>query len=347
MPYFNLPYFNFRYLNSRYFNLRYLNCIVLCSVFCLLLACSNDNHTKQKQTASSDSTGFSISITQIVEHPALNAMQQGFKDHLAELGIKAHYKVHIAQGDMAINEQIASQIKGESPDLVLAITTPSAIAAAQKIKDIPLVFTGVTDPVAAKLVPSLQHPAGNITGMTDMSPLDKQVKLIREFLPQITNLGVIYNAGEPNSVVLVDILKTECSQLGISLREATIDNSSGVTQAAQSLVGKVQAVYIPVDNTVVSALESAIKVCTEVKLPLFAADVDSVARGAVAALAIDYYKMGVQTADIAQKILQGAQASELPVETIRDLSLHVNKKAAASMGINIPSKILKQAEKII
>ncbi|MBU1247449.1 MAG: ABC transporter substrate-binding protein [Proteobacteria bacterium] len=291
--------------------------------------------------------GFTISITQIVEHPALNAMQDGFKDKLAELGVQATYNVHIAQGDMAINEQIASQIKGEAPNLVLAITTPSVIAVAQKIQDIPIVFTGVTDPVAAKVVASLEAPGGNVTGMTDMSPVDQQVSLIREFLPEIKTLGVIYNSGETNSVVLVDILKQECAKYGIELREATIDNSAGVTQAAQSLVGKVQAVYVPVDNTVVSALESAVKVCTESKLPLFTADTDSVARGAVAALAIDYYKMGLQTGEIAKRVLDGAAPTTMPVESIKDLSLHVNKPAAEAMGVEIPVAVQDRADKVI
>jgi putative ABC transport system substrate-binding protein len=288
-----------------------------------------------------------ISITQIVEHPALNAMQQGVMDRLAELGVAAAYNVHIAQGDMAINEQIASQIKGEAPNLVVAITTPSVIAVAQKIKDIPIVFTGVTDPVAAKVVASLEAPGGNVTGMTDMSPMDKHVALIREFLPEIKTLGVIYNAGETNSVVLVDALKAECAKFGIAVREAPVDNSSGVTQAAQSLVGRAEAAYVPVDNTVVSALESAIKVCTEAGLPLFAGDVDSVSRGSIAAVAIDYYKMGVQTGDIAKRVLDGADPATTPVESIRDLSLHVNPAAAAAMGIEVPASVLERADKIV
>lgn len=290
---------------------------------------------------------YSISITQIVEHPALNAMQEGFKDRMAELGIPTEYNVHIAQGDMAINEQIASQIKGEAPDLVVAITTPSVIAVAQKIKDIPIVFTGVTDPVSAKVVASLEAPGANVTGMTDMSPMDQHLALIRECVPGLKTLGIIYNAGETNSVVLANVMKAECDKVGVKLREGIVDNSAAVTQAAQSLVGKVDAVYVPVDNTVVSALEAAVKVCTQSQRPFFAGDVDSVARGAIAAVAIDYYKMGIQTADIAQKVLEGADTATLPVETIRDLSLHVNKSAAAAMGLTVPDSVLARAEKII
>ncbi|MGE4293657.1 MAG: ABC transporter substrate-binding protein [Desulfovibrio sp.] len=291
---------------------------------------------------------YKISISQIVEHPSLDAMRQGFKDRFAEKGVPAIFTDHIAQGDMATNSQIGKQIKGEEPDLVLAITTPSAQAVVQAIDDRPIVFTGVTDPVSAKIVASLKQPGANVTGMTDMSPMDKHVELIRAFLPEIKKLGVIYNAGETNSVVLVEVLKSQCAPLGIEVVEATIDNSSGVYQAAKSLVGRCEAVYVPVDNTVVSALESAIKVCEESKLPLFTGDTDSVARGSIAALAVDYYKMGVQTADMAIRILvDGANPAETPVEYIRDLSLHVNKKAAAAMGVTIPEAVLEKASKVI
>ncbi|WP_022662922.1 ABC transporter substrate-binding protein [Paucidesulfovibrio longus] len=291
---------------------------------------------------------FAISITQIVEHPSLDAMRQGFKDRFAEKGVPAVFTDHIAQGDMATNAQIGKQIKGEEPDLILAITTPSAQAVVQAIDDRPIVFTGVTDPVSAKIVASLEHPGANVTGMTDMSPLDKHVELIRTFLPEIKKLGVIYNAGETNSVVLVNLLKAQCAPFGIEVVEATIDNSSGVYQAAKSLVGRCEAIYVPVDNTVVSALESAIKVCEESKLPLFTGDTDSVARGSIAALAVDYYKMGVQTADMAIRILvDGANPADTPVEYIRDLSLHVNKKAAAAMGVTIPESVLEKASKVI
>jgi len=291
---------------------------------------------------------YTVSITQIVEHPSLDAMQQGFKDHLAELGLDVAYNVHIAQGDNAINEQVASQIKGEAPDMVLAITTPSAQAVAQKIQDIPILFTGVTDPVEAKLVASLEAPGANISGMSDMSPMGKHLALIMEFLPGLKKLGMIYNAGEPNSVVLLNLLRAECDRKGVELVEATVDNSAGVYPAAKSLVGRVEAVYVPVDNTVVSALESAVKVCRQNKLPLFTGDTDSVERGSIAALAVDYYKMGVQTADMAKRVLADHEpTATMPVEFILQFGLHVNPGAAEAMGIEVPRSVLDRATKIV
>ncbi len=291
---------------------------------------------------------YTVSISQIVEHPSLDAMREGFKDRLKEAGYDVIYNEHIAQGNQATNIQIANQIKGENPDLVLTITTPSSQAVAQKIKDVPVLFTGVTDPVAAGLVKSLMLPGKNISGMTDMSPVLRQVELIKEFMPEIKTLGTIYNAGEANSIVLTNLLKEICKDFGIKVEEASIANSSGVYQAAKSLVGKCDAIYIPLDNTVVSGLEAAIKVCRQNKLPIFSADTDSVERGTVAALAVDYYRMGLQTADMAARILGGkAKPADMPVETLQNLRLFVNEKAAAKMGVKIPKQVMERADKII
>lgn len=292
---------------------------------------------------------YTVSVTQIVEHPALDAMRQGVADRLRERGVDAAFNVHIAQGNMGTNVQIVSQIKGENPDLVLAIATPGAQAAAQKIKDIPILFTGVTDPVSAGLVKDLANSGGgNVTGMSDFSPMDQHVALIREIVPATKTIGVIYNAGEPNSVVLVDKLTEEAGKAGIAVEGASIANSSGVYQAAKSLVGRVDVVYIPTDNTAVSALESAVKVCSQNKLPLIVADVDSVDRGAIAAVAVDYYKMGLQTGDMAYRILvEGAAPGDMPVEFLEDLNLHVNKKAAVAMGVTLPESTIARAAKVV
>ncbi|NDV23571.1 ABC transporter substrate-binding protein [Desulfovibrio sp. JC022] len=289
-----------------------------------------------------------VSISQIVEHPSLDAMRDGFKDRLKEAGFDVIYNEHIAQGNQATNIQIANQIKGENPDLVLTITTPSSQAVAQKIKDIPVLFTGVTDPVAAGLVKSLMLPGKNISGMTDMSPVLRQVELIKEFLPEVKTIGTIYNAGEANSIVLTNLLKEICKDFGIKVEEASVANSSGVYQAAKSLVGKCDAIYIPLDNTVVSGLEAAIKVCRQNKLPIFSADTDSVKRGTVAALAVDYYRMGLQTADMAARVLGGkAKPADMPVETLQNLRLFVNEKAAARMGVKIPRQVMERADEVI
>lgn len=290
---------------------------------------------------------YTVSVNQIVEHPALDAVRKGFEDSLKEKGFDVSYNVHIAQGNISTANLIAKQILGEKPDLVLAIATPTSQACAQVIKEIPILITAVTDPVGAGLVETLERPGANVTGMTDMSPVDKQVDLIREFIPDVKSIGIIYNSGEANSVSILSVLKEVCAERGITVEEATVTNSSGVTQAAKSLVGRADAIYIPTDNTVVSVFEAITKVSVEKDLPLFAADVDSVARGAIAALAIDYYQMGRQTGVMAERIFKGADTATMPVETLQDLKLYVNPRSAKEMGVAVPDSVTKRADKII
>lgn len=290
---------------------------------------------------------YSVSFNQIVEHPALDDLRQGIKDELADQNYNVQYHDHIAQGNIATANLIAKQILGEQPDVAVGIATPTAQACAQAIKNIPIVFAAVTDPVGAGLVQSLEQPGGNITGTTDMSPIDRQLELILGFLPKLKSLGVIYNSGEANSVTLVKVLQQEAQKRGIKVEEATVSNSAGVFQAAKSLIGRSEAVYIPTDNTVVSAFEAITRIGYQAKLPIFAADTDSVGRGAIAALAVDYYKMGRQTGEMVARVLKGAKPAEMPVETLREFQVHLNPGSAEKMGLQVPEALLKEADKII
>lgn len=296
---------------------------------------------------------FSISVNQFVEHPSLDAVLKGFQDSLRDQGLDAVYAVHTAQANMATANQIASQIGGENPDLVLAIATPSAQACALAAKKspvlskTPLLFTAITDPVGAGLVADLQKPGANITGVSDMLPVDKHMGLVRQFFPNLQKLGVIYNAGEANSKTTVRMVQAEGAKVGFVVIEATVAKTSDVYQAAKSLIGKVDAIYLPTDNTVIAAVESVIKVCEEEDVALFSADVDSVQRGTMAALAFDYYRHGYQTGDMAKRLLvDQALPEETPVETQRELILHLNVQAAEKMGVSVPEEVKAAADKI-
>jgi len=290
---------------------------------------------------------YTVSFNQIVEHPALDALRQGVKDQLKDDGFQVSYHDHIAQGNIATANLIARQMLGEKPDVAVGIATPTAQACAQAIRTIPIVFAAVSDPVGAGLVKSLEKPGGHITGTSDMSPVGKQVELIQGFVPTAKTLGVIYNSGEANSVTIVKVLKDEAAKRGLSLEEATVSNSAGVTQAAKSLVGRADAVYIPTDNTVVSAFEAIVKVGQQNQLPIFAADTDSVTRGAIAALAVDYYQMGRQTGEMVGRVLKGANPGDMPVETLREFKVHLNPASAEKMGVKISDAQRKGADKII
>lgn len=299
-----------------------------------------------------DANPYRISVSQFVEHPALDAVLKGFQDYLKENGVAAEFTVHIAQANMATAGQIGAQIMGEKPDLILAIATPSAQTCAQALKKAPhmqktpLLFTAVTDPLLAGLVKDLEKPGSNITGVSDMLPLDQHMAMIRRILPGFKKIGVLYNSGETNSRSSVQMLREVGQRMGYEVVDATVSKTSEVYQAAKSLVGRVDAVFTPTDNTVVESLESAIKVCVENQLPLFASDVDSVTRGAVAAMGFDYYEHGRQTGAMAQRILAGASPAETAVETQKELKLHINKKSADLMKVTIPEAMLKTAEKV-
>lgn len=295
-----------------------------------------------------------IGITQIVEHPALDAARDGFIAALEEAGFKEGedvvYDLQNAQGDFTNAISIAQKFKDDKVDLIVAIATPTAQAALQVNQEIPIVINAVTDPVAASLAKSWESSGNNLTGMSDAAPNKQQVELIPLFLPEAKNVGTIYNAGEANSVVQIEIAKETCKELGLNLIEVTVSNSSEVLMAAQSLAGRVEAIYIVTDNTVVSALESVIKVCNQEKIALILADPSTVDKGALASYGIDYYSLGKKSGEIAIQILKGAKPSDIPIQTItdpKDLQFVVNLDTAKILGLSISEEILKDADKII
>jgi putative ABC transport system substrate-binding protein len=292
-----------------------------------------------------------VAVTAIVEHPALDAARKGIKDELAAAGyVEGHnldFLFESAQGNPATAAQIARKFVGEAPDVIVPISTPSAQAVVAATKEIPVVFTAVTDPVGAKLVSSLERPGGNVTGMSDLSPIGLHLDLIRQIAPDTARLGVIYNPGEANSVTLVELIRKEAPARGLEIVEAAAPRSADVLPAAQSLVGKVDAIYVPTDNTVVTALEAVVKVGTDEQLPVFAGDTDSVARGAVAALGFNYYDLGRQTGKIVARVLEGAHPGDIPVEGVQITELYVNPGAAAAMGVTIPPEMLQRAKFVV
>ena len=207
-----------------------------------------------------------------------------------------------------------------------------------------MVFTAITDPLAAGLVDNYEKPGKSITGVSNRLPMDKHMEMVLRFVPELQRLGVMYNAGEVNSVSNVKRIKEAAESLGFKVVDAPVTNTADVYQAAQSLVGKVDAVYVPTDNTVISALETVIKICEKVKLPLFTADTDSVKRGAIAAMGFDYYLHGRQTGAMARRIIGGERPGNIPVEFQKQLSFHVNPKAGERMGLSIPQEILDSAD---
>ncbi|TKB27118.1 ABC transporter substrate-binding protein [Desulfopila sp. IMCC35006] len=324
-------------------------------VVTLLLACvaATVNAKKPVTKKTAGKKAVVIGVSQFVEHPALNAVLWGFKDYLKENGVNVTYREYSAHGKIEQTGQVAAQIASDKPNLILTLGTPSAEACAKvygkapQLAHTPMLFSAVSDPEAAGLVVDSMHPGPHITGVSDQMSMEKHLEMIRRFLPQLKKLGVMYNGGEKNSVANVKRLKEAAAKRNITVVDAPVANSANVSRVAQSLVGKVDAVYVPTDNTVVSAIEAVVKVCEQNRLPLFSGDIDTVKRGAIAALGFDYFLHGRQTAIMARKILAGTKVETLPVEFQNDLSFTINPKAAERMGLAINKSELASATTVL
>lgn len=293
----------------------------------------------------------SVAVTAIVEHPALDAVRDGVREQLKEEGFvegkDIAWQYQSAQGNPGTAAQIARKFIGDKPAVIVAIATPSAQAVVSATKTVPVVYSAVTDPVAAQLVKSLEPSGTNVTGVSDELELSRQIELIKKVVPNAKRVGVVYNPGEANSVVVNTALKKLLPEHGMELVEAAAPRTVDVSSAARSLGGKVDVIYTSLDNNVVSAYESLVRVANELKIPLVASDTDSVKRGAVAALGVNYSDLGRQTGKIVARILRGEAPGKIASERSQNLRLFLSKKAAAAQGATLSEDLLKEATEVI
>jgi len=298
---------------------------------------------------------FHIGVTQVLEHAALDADERGFEDALASEGFTdggtVIYDRQNALGDPAKAAAIIQRFVDEKVDLVHSLATVTTQAAVNGAKRIPIVFSSVTDPVSAGIVPPGSVPGTrtgtNVTGVSDMWPVLLQLQTYVKFVPKARTWGTIYNPAEANSVIHVRAMREAAARLGLKLVEATVAGGNEVEQAAKSLAGKVQAINITSDNTAVSQFDTIVAICNQKKIPLFSGDVDSAARGAIAAYGLDYYLVGYSAGKKAALILKGGKPGDIPWGPIEKFSLVINQRAAAAQGITIPPALLRIADKVI
>jgi putative ABC transport system substrate-binding protein len=297
-------------------------------------ATNGDTKTEQKT--------FTVAISQFVEHPSLDATRQGFLAALKDGGftegtnLKVNY--NNAQADPSNNLSIAQKIASADNDLVLAIATPSAQAVAQQVKKAPVLFAAVTDPVAAKLVSNMDKPGSNISGASDTNPeaITKLMEFIAANMPKIKTVGLVINEGEPNAVIMGKKAEEALTKHGIKLIKAPVTNTSEVKQAGESLVGRVDALYITLDNSVVSGVDSLLQLAKDKKLPFFSSDRDTVERGAFATVGFKYYDHGYQVGQMAVDVLKnGKKPADMKVTVPDKLDLILNMKAAKDQGIEV------------
>ncbi|MFD2307313.1 ABC transporter substrate-binding protein [Enterococcus termitis] len=298
-------------------------------------ACGNE----KKADSGANSDTKRIGVLQPVEHGSLDAAFEGFKEGLAENGFKEGENLTIeftnAQNDQAQLKSMSEKLVKEKPDLLLGIATPAAQSLLNETTDIPIVVTAVTDLVEAKLVKSDEKPGGNVTGTTDIVPIDKQIALLLSIVPDAKTVGIMYNAGESNSKIQADMAEKALKDKGIKTKILTANSTNDVQQVTTSLAKDVDAIYVPTDNTFASAAAVIGEVAKEHKIPVIAGSIEQIEEGGLATVGINYKSLGKQTGVMAAKILKGeAEPADMPVEKAKDLELFVNKEMAKALDID-------------
>ncbi|KAA9004257.1 ABC transporter substrate-binding protein [Paenibacillus spiritus] len=313
----------------------------------LLIASSgcgnNENSGAASGSAAPKAKTYKIAIAQYVEHPSLDATREGILAALKDAGITEGENLTVdyenAQADSSNNLSIAQKLAGDKNDLVIGIATPTAQALVQSLGDsTPVLFAAVTDPVSSKIVKDMEHPGGQVSGASDTNPqaIVRLMDFIAANFPNVKKLGVVINEGEPNAVVMADQAKKALAGHGIELIKAPITNTSEVKQAAESLVGRADAIYITLDNSVVSGVDSIIQVANKNKLPFFSSDRDTVERGALATVGFKYFDHGYQVGEMAADVLKnGKKVGDMPVKMQEKLDLILNVKAAEAQGVKV------------
>lgn len=297
-----------------------------------------------------DDEMLKIGVIQLVKHDALDKTYEGFVDGLEELGYVDGENIEIdyqnASGEQPNCLSIAESMVNDNKDLIFCIATPAAQAAASKTDTIPILVSAVTDPAGSGLVASNEAPGCNVSGTSDLTPVEDQIKMIRQILPDAKKLAVLYASNESNSIIQVKMAKEAAKKVGLEVVEASVSNSNEIQQVVASLEGKVDAIYAPTDNTIAAGMTTVGSVATAAGIPTFAGEAGMTEAGGVATYALDYYNLGKMTAKQAIRVLvDGEDISKMPIEYASgdNLKYAVNKAIADELNITIPDSILKNA----
>jgi len=296
-----------------------------------------------------------IAVSMIVEVPQLVQTKDGVLAGLSERGFSDGKNLSVeyqtANGSMPTQQQIARKFVGEVPDVIVAITTPTTQAMVAATKDIPIVFATVIDPVKAKVISKYDKPGGNVTGVSDAPPIAQQLRLIREILPNLKKLGFIYNPSLDSSKATLEWINEQGKPLGIEVVESPAPTANEVIPAARKLVGKVDAIFIPNDTTVVASIEAIVKIGEETKTPIFTGETRGVERGGIASVGLNYTEVGRLAGHMVAEVLSGKKPGDIDAiiayQKLPNLDVYVNKRSASAMGVAIPQTVLARATKVV
>lgn len=320
--------------------------LVLSGVF--LVACSDNSTPPEANEKKGDAApNIQVGITQIIEHPALDAAREGFIDGLAKAGFIAGenivFDIQIAQGDIATSQTIAARFASQKKDLILAISTPSAQTCFQATKDIPILITAITDPLAAGIVESWESPNTNVTGTSDTTPAEELFQLMKTFAPNSKRVGILYNTGEINSEVQVAKAKEVAPSFGMEVVTASVTSVNEVNQSLDYLLDRVDVMYTINDNVVASSIPLIAHKSIEKGIPVISSDPQHVKGGTLATKGVNYHDLGLQTASIALQVLNGKNPAVIPIGTPKNLELHINIATAEKLNLTIPEELKKNA----
>jgi putative tryptophan/tyrosine transport system substrate-binding protein len=296
-----------------------------------------------------------IAISTIVEVPALLETKEGVLQGLAEKGFEVGKNLEVdyqnANGNMPTQQQIAKKFVGANPDVIVPITTPTSQSVVAATSTIPIVFTTVTDPIKAKLISRYEKPGKNVTGVSDAAPIKQQIDLMQELVPGLKKIGFIYNPGLDNALATLGWVKEQAAERGLEVVESPAPTTNEVILATKKLIGKVDAVYVPNDTTVVAALETIVKIGGEVQMPVFAGETGAVERGAIASVGLNYVELGRLTGHMVARVLNGEKPGDIDAviayNALTEFKLVINKSAASKMGVTIPDSALERATSVI
>ena len=306
---------------------------VAAMVSAALTGCGEDKKAEAPKT---------IGIVQLVEHDALDAANRGITDALKERGVTMEIDRQNAQADQSNLRNIAQRFVSHNYPLIFAIATPAAQTVANATSTTPIVATAVTDFAVAKLVKDNAKPGTNVTGSSDMNPIAAQTELLLKLVPNAKTVGTIYNSSEINSQLQIDILRKELEKHGVALAEATISSVNDIQQAAQSLVGKVDVMYVPTDNVVASSMPTLYRVTQAAKLAVVAGEAGMVRSGATATVAVDYYNLGKIAGNMGADILEGkAKPQDMPIRYQTEFKVVLNELVVKELGLPVPEDIAK------
>lgn len=285
-----------------------------------------------------------IGVLQLIEHNALDSAYKGFVDGLKEAGYEDGKNIIIdyqnAQGEQANCITIGQKFINDKSDLILAIATPAAQAIANMTKDIPILITAVTDPADSKLVADNNAPGGNVTGTSDLTPVEAQIELLKEIIPNVKTVGLLYCSSEQNSVFQINIAKKKLDAMGIKYIDIAISNLNEIQQVIQNIIGKVEAIYTPTDNMIANGMATVALMTEPAKLPVICGEGGMTMLGGTATYGINYYELGKLTSTQAVSILKGdKKTSEMPIEYLQKFDLVVNTNMIESIGLTIPESL--------